>query len=583
MVITPNKKGYLLAVAELGGGNLAKLDSFPGFTKWLDRSLIVRETAANIRYILETWPEAEWLGGAEKARDAFLAEEKKAEKMAAAKRADLPEPTEGGDGYEYRRAPMKHQRKAFLLSRDSPAFGLFMEQGTGKTKVAIDTACYLYHAGLIDMMVIVAWPNGVHRNWVDYELPEDMSVEYAADFWASNHATIKKQAGFQRVLLQRNKLRILSFNIEAFASETARSFLLEVLESNRCLFVLDQSASIKNPQAQRTKFLLQAAKLAPFRRILDGAPVAEGADELFSQFKFLDSNIIGHDTWTAFKQEFCQIGRFKEIVGYRNLPELRRRIDGYCFRVLASECLDLPERIYKRWTFDLGKEEKRIFDDLKVKHLSFFDPIKLDNSEDEFNGDYIEEHRALVKNLRLQQISSGWWPKGDEGEEGKAIEKEGPSRLKALLALLEASPGKSLIFSRFKADLLLLQRTFGKEAVSYYGGIPEEDRAEAKRRFMKDPKCLYFIGQPRSAGIGHTLTSAKNVIFYSNDPSLRLREECEKRAHRNGLKHNLHIWDLIASGTHDRKLVRALRMKKEISNMILEDPENFFLIENEKE
>src|SRR5581483_10984004 len=132
------------------------------------------------------------------------------------------------------------------------------------------------------------------------------------------------------------------------------------------------SASIKNPQAKRTKFLIKCSKLAPYRRVLDGQPVAEGASELFSQFKFLDPWIIGHDTWTGFKNEFCKIGFFNEIVGYRNLDELRRRIDGYCFRVREVDCLDLPPRIYKMWSFRLDETEQKIFDDLKIKDIAEF-------------------------------------------------------------------------------------------------------------------------------------------------------------------------------------------------------------------
>ena len=94
---------------------------------------------------------------------------------------------------------------------------------------------------------------------------------------------------------------------------------------------------------------------------------------------------------------------------------------------------------------------------------------------------------------------------------------------------------------------------------------------------MECDKTKYFIGQPRSAGIGHTLTAAKHVIFYSNDPSLRLREECEKRAHRTGLKHKLIVWDLKARKTQDHKIITAFRWKKDLANLIMQDPENFFL------
>lgn len=585
MLVLPYKEGHFqLVPGKLGGGNLAKLSIFPGYHRWLDRTLIVRTIGAGIDYIEKEWPDAQWEGEAEKIREEYLAG--KLLGMRTAEEKALPfEALAGDQGFDYHRQPMAHQRKGFLLSRDKTVFALFCEQGTGKTKIVLDTAVYLYEQKLIDAICVVAWPNGVHRNWVDYECPLDIGIPYKAAFWASNHATKGRINEIDSLMDAEGIFKVFTFNVEAFTSPHARQVILEFLKKHRCLLVIDQSASIKNPLAKRTKFLIDKCScLAPYRRVMDGAPVAEGADELYSQFKFLDPWIIGHDTWTGFKAEYCQIGFFNEIRGYKNLDQLRTKIDGYCFRVLAADCQDLPPRIYKKWSFDLSKDEQRIFDDLRKKDLAYF---KMDaggmDGEDSFlehipfiqcNGQ-IRETLAMVKNLRLQQISSGWWP---EKEDFKPIEIPATSRLIALMNLLKSFEGeKALIFSRFRADLDLIQQTLGKAAVSYHGGVGEEDRAFAKRKFMEDPKTLYFVGQPATAGLGHTLTAASHVVFYSNHPSLRLREECEKRAHRQGQKSVVHIWDLVASRTQDNALIRALREKKEISNLILEDPDAFFL------
>jgi hypothetical protein len=570
MVIAPSKPNHLLAISDsqLGKGDFAKLAALPGFFKWQGRNCMIRATGANIEHILASWPDAQWIGGTEEIRDNYLSEKESASETSI-KKAETSEKF-SDHGYKYKRLPMKHQRKAFALSRDKVAFGFFMEQGTGKTKVTLDTACWLWQKKRIDALIVVAWPNGVHRNWVEYEIPLDVSAPYVAEYWSSNHKTKHRQEAYKKFLATpAGRLKIFCFNVEAFVSPAARSFILQMLQQWRCLLVIDQSASIKNPRAKRTKFLIKTAVAAPYRRILDGAPVAEEAAELYSQFKFLDPWIIGHDTWTSFKAEFCKIGYFNEIVGYRNMDKLRSLIDGYSFRVRAEECLDLPPRVYKPWAFDLASNEKRIFDEFKKHDLAFFSEGSVEEA------DTLEEHNALIKNMRLQQISSGWWPKDGTT---KQIEKELPSRAQALLDLLKAiGKDKALIFARFRADLALLQQLLGKTAVSYHGGIKDDAREQAKRMFMRNPSTLYFLGQPRSAGFGHTLTAAKHVIFYSNDHSLRLREECEKRAHRQGLKHELIIWDLIASKTQDQKIIRTFRAKKELANQILKDPDNFFL------
>jgi hypothetical protein len=560
-------------------GNLDKLKQFPGFSKWDGRTLIVRITGANLTYLINTWPDADWIGGTNDIKVQHLSRmgANEAALEALETGAILPDDS----GYTYKREPMDHQRRAFLVSRDRKAFAYLMEQGTGKTKVVIDNACWLYLQGKIEALIIIAWPNGVHRMWVDDELKKDCSVPYAAEFWSSNLSQ-DKSFKIDRVLQssRHGKLVVMTFNVEGFVSQKAKTCIMDFLDRYKCMVVIDQSASISNPSAKRTEFLIDDVaehKNSCYKRIMDGDPVAEGADELYSQFKFLDPWIIGHDTWTAFKAEYCIINKWRAVCGYANLEQLKKLIDPHCFRVLAKNCLDLPERVYRKWKFDLSKEERRIFDEMKRQSLAFFEPRpdEMEVLEELPESGVIEEALAIVKNMRLQQISSGWWP---EKLDFKCINPDGvPSRLNALKALLEAAPGKALIFARFRADLDAIQKMLGKKAVSYHGGIKSDERAENKRLFMEDPEVLYFVGQPRNAGIGHTLTMARHVIFYSNDHSLRLRAESEKRAHRKGLVGNLDIWDLCATNTQDTKLTDCLRMKRWVADEILKDPEQFFL------
>ena len=577
MKVIPHHKreGQLSLIVPLSGGNLRLINNMPGFHKQEGRVVRFRPVAINIAYLLEHMPELRWQNGAEKHVEEYRKRLKERGEQSKQKHnTTIPEDK---SGHVYARPPMEHQRKAFMLSRNLPAFGFFMEQGTGKTKVTIDTAVYLYKQDLIDMMVVIAWPNGVHRNWVENELPKDIPADcpYTAAFWSNNSAKWK-QKELEAVLKSEGKLKVMTFYPEGFTSQRYKDTLLRCVTENRCLVVIDQSAFLANSTKKRSKFFLnKVAPLGKFRRILDGQPVAKGPEELYSQFLFLDQNILGHDTLTTFKAEFCQIGFFNNILGYKNMDALHRRIDGYSFRALQADCFDLPERIYKSWNFDLTQEERRIYDELKEKEIAYF----TDNRE--VDG-MIEEHLGIVKNLRLQQIASGWFP---ETGMFRAI-SDAHSRLDALKNLLQQAEGQAIIFAKFRPDLELLQNELGDKAVSYHGGISEDERAAAIKYFQ-DGEARYFLGQPRSAGLGHTLTAARHVIFYTNDSSLRFREECEKRAHRKGLEEtlsggeNLIIWDLVASDTTDRRTLQLLREKKDVATEIMRDPESFFLMEGE--
>lgn len=567
MIIRPERRaGHCLAKIQLTSENYVLLDNMPGYKKWDGRELCFRPTAVCIAYVLAHWPGADWTDGTDEYVHEYNEniEQHTANLMAKKKVLD-------DDGlYEYKRAPMAHQRQGFLLGRDQAYYAYLMGQGTGKTKVALDDACYNYLADKIDMLIVIAWPNGVHRNWNENELPEDVSVPYLDAYWSSP-LTKTKGKQLQKIIdADRSKhLKIITFNVECFISDKAKNWILNCLDNNRCMVVIDQSASIKTPTAKRTKFLIKHVARHPnciLRRILDGDPATEGPEELYSQFYFLDPMIIGHDTFTGFKAEFCRTvpaGRGSRIVGYKNMDELHRRIEGYCYRVLEQDCLDLPKRIYKRWHFDLNLDERRLWDDIQSKGVA------------EFEGSILEVKMPLVKNLRLQQIASGWMPT-DKKPTRISIES---TRMKATLAIMdEIGDSSVIIFSRFRADLTALEHEFGKRAVSYHGGVSEDNRSLAKKLFQAGEKQI-FLGQQRNAGIGHTLTAAKHIIFYNNDPSLRFRAESEKRAHRKGQEFRLTIWDLVASKTTDKKTINMLRHKRDVATEILKDPESFFLIE----
>ena len=321
--------------------------------------------------------------------------------------------------------------------------------------------------------------------------------------------------------------------------------------------------------AKRTKLMLKLGQKAPYKRILEGSPNTEGPEELFAQFKFLDYRIIGHDTFTGFKNEFCKIGYFKNITGYKNLDELQRRIDPYISRAYERDCLDLPERIYRRFSFDLSVPEQAYYNEFLKKGLVEFKE----------EGVELKEQLAMIKHVRLQQISCGIAPSKERTERIKG----GNSRLLALESLLSSIKGKAIIFTTFKMSAKMVEELLGPQAVSYHGDIGSEEREEAKKRFQTDDTCRYFIGQIKTASIGHTLTAAEHVIFFTNDGSLRFRQEAEKRAHRKGQEKRVTVWDIVANKTLDRKILSILQQKDTLARAVMNDPDNFFLVEDDAE
>jgi len=118
-------------------------------------------------------------------------------------------------------------------------------------------------------------------------------------------------------------------------------------------------------------------------------------------------------------------------------------------------------------------------------------------------------------------------------------------------------------------------------AVAYHGEVSNDARADAVERFQNDPKIRYFVGQPQSGGIGLTLTAADYAVYYSNSFDLETRLQSEDRCHRIGTKNNVTYIDLEAPKTVDTKIIKALRSKKNLADVITKDPISLFLMDDE--
>jgi len=257
----------------------------------------------------------------------------------------------------------------------------------------------------------------------------------------------------------------------------------------------------------------------------------------------------------------------KQIISYQNVDELTRNIEGHSFRVLKKDCLDLPDKIYQRHYVEMTAKQKKLYQTMKKSFVA------------ELEGNMIEAPEAITRLLRLQQILCGWFP----SEEGLSQIDDKNPRIEALKEILSDIDSKVIIWARFKADLRAIERALGDLAVSYHGDVTTDARELAVDRFQNDPSIRYFIGQPQSGGIGLTLTAADYAIYYSNSFDLEQRMQSEDRCHRIGTKNNVTYIDIETRKSVDSKIIKALREKKNLADVITKDPISLFMSEEENE
>ena len=466
--------------------------------------------------------------------------------------------------YKFKIKPFAHQITALERGWQRPEFGLFMEMGTGKSKVLIDNLGMLYQAGEINFALVIA-PKGVYRNWVAKEIPEHMSddIPHRVIRWvASPNKT--QQAEMRSVGEEFDGLTIFVMNVESFSSikgKNAGEWMGRAFGRNG-LIAIDESTTIKNHKAKRTKALMKIASAFKYKRLLTGSPVTKSPMDLYSQCEFLRPGLLGYDSYYAFQGRYAVMQRktmgshaFQQLVGFRNLDELTFKIDQFSYRVLKQDCLD---KIYTVRYVGLTKQQRDMYNSIKQHALVMLD-----------NGDLSTAPAVITQMLRLQQILSGHL-KTDDGDTIYFDSK----RMDALKEILEEHDGKAIIWSRFRYDIRqitkMLNDTFGQGcAASYYGDTSDDERQRAVNDFQNSEHLKFFVGNPSTAGYGLTLTEADLVIYYANDFNLETRAQSEDRAHRIGQKNNVTYVDLISEGTIDERIVKSLQSKIDIGAKVL--------------
>jgi SNF2 family DNA or RNA helicase len=174
---------------------------------------------------------------------------------------------------------------------------------------------------------------------------------------------------------------------------------------------------------------------------------------------------------------------------------------------------------------------------------------------------------------KRQQITSGF-AHVEKGEPTVVIDDK-HARLKLLAEVIEDLPEGSqfIVWAHFREELRHIAALLREKKITfveYHGGVNDANREVAVDDFQSGAaRC--FLGQPRSGGIGLTLTAAEAAIYYSNSFDHEERLQSEDRCHRSGLRHNVVYYDLVATDTIDEDIALSLQHKGDMASLILGD------------
>ena len=357
--------------------------------------------------------------------------------------------------YKFKTKPYAHQLTALEKSWNKESYAYFMEMGTGKTKVLIDNMSMLYDKGKIDGALIVA-PKGVIGTWYNQEIPTHLPdhIETKAVMWQAN-ITKKQKESLDELLKSDSKLHILIMNVEALSTSKGTDFAASFLRTHNTIMGVDESTTIKNAAAKRTKNILSLSKLAKYRRIMTGSPITKNPLDLYSQCEFLSPWLLDFASYYAFRNRYAEMktihakGRSIQVVNFfKNIGELSDKLKSFSYRVLKEDCLDLPDKIYVKRSVALTEEQTKLYQQMKTMALAIL------------NGKQTTTVTVLTQLMRLHQITCGHFT-ADDG----STQNIKSNRISELMNVLEEVKVKQLFGPTIKKICLKLRKLLKKNMV----------------------------------------------------------------------------------------------------------------------
>jgi len=455
--------------------------------------------------------------------------------------------------------PYEHQIKAFGFV--CGLFGIFnapyysrgaallMEMGCGKTITSIAVAGALYQFGKINRILIVA-PLSILGVW-------DEEFEKFADF-PYTLTVLKGSSSKKKEQLE--ELSDKGLQIVVVNYESAWRLERELLRYNADLIIADEGHKIKSAQTSVSKSMHALGDRARYRMLLTGTLITNKEIDVFSQYRFINSDIFG-TSFYAFRN------RYFDMLGYGNhTPVFRKylredflkKMHSVAYRVTKAECLDLPEITEEVRTVELEPNAMKLYSNLEKESYT------------QMAGSEVSAVNVLTRLLRLSQITGGHLT-DDEGDDNAVS----TAKLDALADIVDSAVAegeKLVVMARFIPELNDIQELLEKKGVGYAvvrGGVKNRD--EEIGRFQEDDDCRVFVGQIAAAGLGITLTAASTMVFYSLDYSMSNFEQAKARIHRVSQKENCLYIYLIAKNTVDRKVLRSLRNKVDLAKLLVDD------------
>ena len=473
-------------------------------------------------------------------------------------------------GFVFTTKPYKHQMEGVIYGLEHESFLLGDDQGLGKTKEIIDIAMCRKQTDGLKHCLIICGINGNKYNWAD-----EVKIHSREDSWIlgtrfTKRPPIKMIEGSTKDKMEDlNNIPHQFFwitNIETLrggsfkekqGKRTVTRFPIAEKIQELCdrgiigMIAFDEAHKAKNPDSQQGKALLSIDCKGP-KIPMSGTFVLNNPLDLYLPLKW-----AGFETHSfyAYKQHYCTMGGFggKEIVGYKNLDELRSMVSKVMLRRVKGDVLDLPPKVHTIEWVDAYPEQKSLYKDVRDQVRDNIDKVKVHPD-------------PLSEMLRLRQVT------GYPGILSSTVTKSAKmDRMEELVEDEVSVGGKAIIFSNWSEMTNVIRHKLKKYNPAYITGeVGSVQRMEEKDRFQNDPDCKVMIGTIGALGTGFTLTAAQLVIFVDEPWNRGIKDQAEDRAHRIGTRGTVRIVTILTRDTVDEGVYNLVQKKGKMADLLVD-------------
>lgn len=408
---------------------------------------------------------------------------------------------------------------------------LYMEQGTGKTRTALELINIRLQNNKVNHVIWLC-PCSVKEN-LRRDIIKHTGLVHAEEITICGIETLSNS---------------IKWNLK----------LLQLAQEYNCYLIVDESNMVKNYRALRTTNIIRLSFSCKYKLILNGTPITKNEADLFAQWYILDWRILGYKSFWSFAANHLEYdenvpGKIRRCL---NVDYLSEKIGPYSYQIKKSDCLDLPDKIYKREYYILDKKQNRHYAEVADMLMFELDEFKPNTIYRLFTGlqDVIS---GLRVSLTEDHICTTNFFKNIEDN----------PRIQCLLRILDRIDDKVIIFCKYTHEIDsivdILSDKYGHDSVVRFDGSASQN-VRQKNIIKFENKAQFFVANKNCGCYGLNLQFCSYEIYYSNDWDFGTRAQSEDRTHRIGQCKNVCIIDICAADTLDERILRCLDRKENL-------------------